>query len=60
MLVGTKCDQTEIPQKYAISAEKFAEVHKLPPPQYFSASSNYLVECDIYAKIVAITSYPYI
>ena len=58
MLVGTKCDQNELLQKYPLSAEKFAEQYKLPPPQYFSASSTILSNNDIYAKIVAIATYP--
>jgi hypothetical protein len=58
MIVGTKCDQKEIKQNYSISVEKFAEQYKLPPPQYFSASSSLLKECDIYAKVVAIAAYP--
>ncbi len=58
MLVGTKCDQTALPQKYTLSAEMFAEQYKLPPPQYFSASSSILPSVDIYAKIVAIITYP--
>jgi hypothetical protein len=57
-LVGTKSDQNKLPQKYPLSVEQFAEQHKLPPPQHFSASSNYLQSMDIYAKIVAIASYP--
>jgi hypothetical protein len=57
MLVGTKSDQIELPQKYSMSTEKFAEVHKLPPPQYFSAS-HLLFNSDVYAKIVAIATYP--
>lgn len=58
LLVGTKCDQTELPQKYPLNAGLFAEQYKLPPPQYFSASSSMLPGMDIYAKIVAIASYP--
>ena len=58
LLVGTKSDQNKLAQKYPTSVEQFAEQHKLPPPQYFSASSNYLANMDIYAKIVAIASYP--
>ena len=58
MLVGTKCDQTEIAQKYPISAQKFAELYKLPPPQYFSASTSFLNKSDIYAKILAMANYP--
>ena len=58
MLVGTKSDQTELPQKYPLSAELFAEQYKLPPPQFFSASATNLPNMDIYAKIVAIASYP--
>jgi hypothetical protein len=58
MIVGTKCDQTELAQKYSISAEKFSDLHKLPPPQYFSASQTFF-NSDIYAKIVAIATYPY-
>lgn len=58
MLVGTKCDQTELPQKYPLNAELFAEKYKLPPPQFFSASAANLPNMDIYAKIVAIASYP--
>lgn len=58
VLVGTKCDQTHIKQKYPISVEKFAEFYKLPPPQFFSASSNILPSCDIFPKLVAIASYP--
>jgi len=57
MLVGTKSDQIELPQKYSMSAEKFADVHKLPPPQYFSASHSFF-NSDVYAKIVAIATYP--
>ena len=57
LIVGTKADQTELAQKYAMSVEKFADVHKLPPPQYFSASHS-LFNSDIYAKIVAIATYP--
>jgi hypothetical protein len=57
MLVGTKSDQIELPQKYSMSVEKFADVYKLPPPQYFSASHS-LFNSDIYAKIVAIATYP--
>lgn len=58
LLVGTKCDQIELPQKYPLNAKVFAEQYKLPPPQYFSASSNFLPNMDIYAKIIAIASYP--
>ena len=58
MIVGTKCDQVEIPQKYPLSVEKFAEQYNLPPPQYYSASSVILGNCVIYPKIVAIASYP--
>ena len=57
-MIGTKCDQNELPQKYPLNAELFAEQYKLPPPQYFSASSSALHTMDIYAKIVAIASYP--
>ncbi len=58
VIIGTKCDQTELPQNYPISVEKFAQQYKLPPPQYFSASTNYLESSEIYAKIVAIVNYP--
>ncbi len=58
LLVGAKSDQKELTQKYALNAELFAEQYKLPPPQYFSASSQYLSKMDIYPKIVAIASYP--
>lgn len=58
LMIGTKCDQNELPQKYPLNAELFAEQYKLPPPQYFSASSSALHTMDIYAKIVAIASYP--
>ena len=58
IIVGTKSDQTAITQKYPSSVEKFAEQHNLPPPQYFSTSADLLPNCDIYAKIVAIASYP--
>lgn len=58
VLVGTKCDQVEISQNYPLSVEKFAELYRLPPPQFYSSSSAILPNCDIYAKIVAIATYP--
>ncbi|CAF0742749.1 unnamed protein product [Brachionus calyciflorus] len=58
ILVGTKSDQTEIVQKYPLTVEKFAEFYRLPPPQYFSASTNLLHSCDIFQKIVAVAFYP--
>ena len=58
LLIGTKCDQNQLEQNYPLTAEKFAEQYKLPPPQYFSASSLFLQNTDIYAKIVAIATYP--
>jgi hypothetical protein len=58
MLVGTKSDQVAITQKYPQSAEKFAEQYNLPPPQFFSTSPSMFPGCDIYAKLVAIASYP--
>lgn len=57
-MIATKSDQTELHQKYPLTAEQFAEQYKLPPLQYFSASTSILSNIDIYAKIVAVATYP--
>jgi len=58
VLIGTKCDQVELGQNYPMTVEQFADNYKLPPPQYFSASSKMLPSSDIYAKLIAIATYP--
>jgi hypothetical protein len=41
-----------------VGPEKFTETYNLPPIQYFSASSFYLNQSDIYTKLVTVASLP--
>ena len=45
-------------QNYPILPEKFAETYNLPPIQYFSASSLFLDQSDVFTKLVTVASLP--
>jgi hypothetical protein len=58
-VIGTKYDQkSNIKQTYPIDANSFAKKYDLPPPQYFSASTAYLCNTDIYTKLIMLVTIP--